>query len=73
MVVGLTNNQEMDLVFAADSPWVWDAESNFRRLKEENPHLILAARRHNHSIKDTERGIKAAETHESHEEVEYQS
>lgn len=35
----------MDLVFAADSIWNWDAEKNFKILKEENPDLIQAARR----------------------------
>jgi len=37
--------EEMDLVFAADSIWNWDAEKNFKILKEENPDLIQAARR----------------------------
>ncbi|KAF2137046.1 uncharacterized protein K452DRAFT_291961 [Aplosporella prunicola CBS 121167] len=27
--------EEMDLLFAADTPWVWDAERNFARLKAE--------------------------------------
>ena len=35
--------EEMDLLFAADTPWVWDAERNFKRLKEENPDLVHAA------------------------------
>ncbi|GIZ41343.1 hypothetical protein CKM354_000464900 [Cercospora kikuchii] len=57
--------EEMDLVFAADSPWVWDAEANFKRLKEENPDLVTAASRGN-SVVDPEAGIrKIAETHES--------
>ena len=38
--------EEMDLVFAADSIWVWDAEKNFARLKEENPQLVQAAAKH---------------------------
>lgn len=29
--------EEMDMLFAADTPWVWDAESTFARLKESNP------------------------------------
>lgn len=37
--------EEMNLVFACDSPWVWDAERNFAILKEENPGLVQAARR----------------------------
>lgn len=34
----------MDLLFAEDSPWVWDAESNFARLREENPELLMVGR-----------------------------
>jgi hypothetical protein len=37
--------EEMDLLFAADTPWNWDAERNFPRLKEENPTMVEAARR----------------------------
>ena len=36
--------EEMNLLFAADSPWVWDAERNYRALMEENPELVQAAR-----------------------------
>ena len=38
--------EEMDLLFASDSWWNWDAESTFARLKEENPELVQAAQRH---------------------------
>ncbi|EHL01506.1 putative Sugar transporter STL1 [Glarea lozoyensis 74030] len=31
--------EEMDLLFAAPTPWNWDAERNFARLKAENPEL----------------------------------
>ncbi|KAK4494761.1 hypothetical protein PRZ48_014117 [Zasmidium cellare] len=48
--------EEMDLVFAADTPWVWDAERNFRRLKAENPGLVMAASRGN-SVVDPEVGV----------------
>ena len=51
--------EEMDLLFAAKSPWVWDAERNFARLKEENPGLVSAASRGN-SVVDPEAGLKAA-------------
>jgi hypothetical protein len=34
--------EDMDLLFAADTPWNWDAESTFARLKEENPDFIQA-------------------------------
>ena len=35
--------EEMDLLFAAETPWVWDAEKNFARLKEEHPEIAQAA------------------------------
>lgn len=28
--------EEMDMLFAADSPWVWDAEQTFKILREQN-------------------------------------
>lgn len=31
--------EEMDLLFAADTPWVWDAEETFARLKAEMPQV----------------------------------
>lgn len=37
--------EEMNLVFAADSIWVWEAEKNFKILKEQNPELVQAAQR----------------------------
>ncbi|KAF3008212.1 hypothetical protein E8E14_009090 [Neopestalotiopsis sp. 37M] len=30
--------EEMDLLFAAESPWSWAAEKKFRELKDENAH-----------------------------------
>lgn len=29
-------------MFAAETPWVWDAEANFERLKAENPDVVSA-------------------------------
>ncbi|EME40821.1 hypothetical protein DOTSEDRAFT_90925 [Dothistroma septosporum NZE10] len=61
--------EEMDLVFAADTPWVWDAERTFKRLKEENPDLVMAASRGN-SVMDAEAGVKKIEeSHVAKEEV----
>lgn len=51
--------EEMDLLFAADTPWVWDAERNFALLKEQNPDLVAAARRGS-SVVHAEEGIKGA-------------
>jgi hypothetical protein len=35
--------EEMDLLFAAKTPWVWEAERNFARLREEHPEIAHAA------------------------------
>jgi hypothetical protein len=35
--------EEMNLLFAAKTPWVWDAEKNFARLKAEHPEIAHAA------------------------------
>ncbi len=48
--------EEMDLVFASDSPWNWEAEKNFKILKEQNPDLVQAAQR-GHSVADPETGL----------------
>lgn len=37
--------EEMDLLFASDSIWTWDAERDFAILKEQNPELVQAADR----------------------------
>lgn len=36
--------EEMDLLFAAKTPWNWDAERTFRKLKQEHPELVNANR-----------------------------
>ena len=48
--------EEMNLVFAADSIWNWEAEKNFKILVEENPDLVQAARRGSAAI-DPETGL----------------
>lgn len=48
--------EEMDLLFAADTPWNWDAERNFKKLCAENPHLLQAAHR-GESVVDPETGV----------------
>ncbi|GAB1200165.1 hypothetical protein APSETT444_009532 [Aspergillus pseudonomiae] len=47
--------EDMDLLFAADTPWVWDAERTFARLKAENPGYIETANRKNSAV-DPEMG-----------------
>ena len=48
--------EEMNLLFAADSIWNWEAERNFKILKEQNPELVQAAER-GHSVVDPETGL----------------
>ncbi|KAL5343395.1 general substrate transporter [Aspergillus crustosus] len=50
--------EDMDLLFAADTPWVWDAEKTFARLKAENPGFVETAARKN-SILDEENAKSA--------------
>ena len=52
--------EEMNLVFAADSIWNWDAEKNYRILMEENPDLVQAARRGSTAV-DPETGMPKAD------------
>lgn len=47
--------EEMNLVFAADSIWNWEAERNYKILVEQNPELVQAAQRGN-SVIDPETG-----------------
>ena len=49
--------EEMDLLFATNSWWNWDAESTFARLREENPELVQAAKRTG-SVVDPETGVR---------------
>lgn len=37
--------EDMDLLFAAPTPWNWDAERTFARLKAENPGYLEASRK----------------------------
>ena len=48
--------EEMNLVFASDSIWNWEAEKNYAILKEENPDLVQAARRGT-TVMDPETGL----------------
>jgi hypothetical protein len=50
--------EEMNLLFAADSPWVWDAEKNYRTLVEENPDLVQAARHGSMAGGDLEEALR---------------
>jgi len=49
--------EEMDLLFAAKTPWVWDAEKNFAKIKSENPELMAAAAHRGFSMADLERNF----------------
>ncbi|KAI1338204.1 general substrate transporter [Xylariaceae sp. FL0016] len=60
--------EEMDLLFAAKSPWVWDAEKEFAKLKAEKPELVQAARR-GEQVVDPEAGLLSdPKVKESHRE-----
>ncbi|PGH19321.1 hypothetical protein AJ80_04074 [Polytolypa hystricis UAMH7299] len=47
--------EDMDLLFAAETPWTWDAERTFAQLKEQNPGLVQGGDR-NGSVVDPETG-----------------
>ena len=49
--------EEMNLLFAADSIWNWDAEKNYKLLVEQNPELVQAAGR-GQSVVDPETGVR---------------
>ena len=49
--------EEMNLVFAADSVWIWDAEKHFAKLKEQNPDLVRAAARRGSSGGEAQVGV----------------
>lgn len=51
--------EEMDLLFAADTPWVWDAERAFAKLKEEQPEFVHAAKK-GEPVVDAEVGVLVA-------------
>lgn len=53
--------EEMDLLFASPSPFVWDAEKTFERLRAERPELITAAQKGD-KVADPEAGVSP--THE---------
>jgi hypothetical protein len=43
--------EEIDLLFASDSIWNWEAEKNFARLREESEHVSTS-----HAHSDIEQG-----------------
>ncbi|OGE49672.1 hypothetical protein PENARI_c020G00806 [Penicillium arizonense] len=47
--------EDMDLLFAAKTPWTWDAEATFARLKAENPGMVQTLSRKG-SVVDPETG-----------------
>lgn len=48
--------EEMDLVFASESIWNWEAEKTFAKLKAEHPELTQAERRQS-CVVDAEKGV----------------
>lgn len=56
----------MDLLFAADTPWVWDAEKMFAELKAQDAGLAL----HSNPVIDVESKAQESARHvEYHEGV----
>ena len=49
--------EDMDLLFAAPTPWNWDAEKTFARLKAENPGYVQSSRNNSRAV-DPETGMK---------------
>ncbi|KAL4879009.1 major facilitator superfamily domain-containing protein [Aspergillus karnatakaensis] len=49
--------EEIDLLFAADSPWAWTAESHYQTLKAANPELGLAKDKDTQSEYDAEKAL----------------
>ena len=54
----------MNLLFASDTPWVWDAEATFARLKEEMPQI--AHGRGDNSLALAEQDVYKDETMKRH-------
>lgn len=49
--------EEMDLLFATNSWWNWEAEKTYAMLKEQNPELVQAAQ-HGQGVVDAETSLK---------------
>lgn len=64
--------EEMDLLFAAKTPWVWDAEKRFKELSEEHPEIAHAAHR-GKVVHDPETGMIGGKDSENDGEVSAES
>lgn len=40
------------MLFAAETPWVWDAEKTFARLREQNPDMMHGGRRRSLDVEE---------------------
>jgi hypothetical protein len=49
--------EEIDLLFAADKPWVWSAEAKFREMKEALPKIVHGARHARDEEENSERNF----------------
>ena len=49
--------EDMDLLFAAPTPWNWDAERTFARLKAENPGYMHESRKEGLEDMKIEEGV----------------
>ena len=53
------------MLFAAETPWVWDAETNFARLKEQNG-MSNQERRQSFDDDDEKRGVSVTQAEKVH-------
>ena len=53
--------EEMDLLFASKSPWVWDEEEHFARLKRERAELEHVGNLKPHAVSQPQVGEVAVE------------
>lgn len=60
--------EEVNVLFSAASPWVWDAEKHFADFQAGNPTYISGSR-HN-SVTDPETGLRRGKIRESAEMIE---
>lgn len=60
--------EDMDMLFAADTPWAWDAERTYARLKAEKGEIPQSSSRKG-SMKDLEMGKTLSLSAKTEEEV----
>lgn len=54
--------EEMNFLFSADSPWAWEAEKNFKMLKEQTPRVARSASLSTEVMADEEKAAEHIDT-----------